>query len=95
LKPEDWLKQEILIKSEFDLKKFQDFDPTGLMTRQAVRSGQPIPHSVVHAPFMIRKGEKAVISSKNGGIVISDNVEAVDAGSAGDVIRVKNLKAGR
>lgn len=89
----DWNRVEVKIDSDRKLAQITDFDPTGLMISHSVREGAVLKKSWFKTPEMIRRGDRIMIVKSMGRLDILDRVEAMESGSHGEIIRVRNLKS--
>lgn len=67
----------------------------GQRARRAVRAGQVISLSHAIAPLLVKKGDQVVIRAEAEGIYATTTGEALQDGSKGDSIRVRNLSSGK
>lgn len=70
----------------YDLK---EIDGQRLLT--SIRAGEAIKRDTIEPTPVIRKGDRITILAENDGFHITASGEAMEAGSAGKVIRVRNL----
>jgi len=69
-------------------------DPTqaiGLEARITLYAGRPILPESLGPPTLVTRNQIAPLTFQRGGLTIATEVRALDAGGAGDVIRVMNL----
>jgi flagellar basal body P-ring formation protein FlgA len=67
---------------------------TGKEARRDLRAGKPIPLSALMKPLAVRQGEKVTVSYEESGFSISTKLMALEDGSTGDVISLRNLTTG-
>lgn len=68
---------------------------TGQRARRAIRSGQVITLSQATAPLMVSRGDQVLIRVEGNGVQASMTGEALQDGSKGQSIRVRNHSSGR
>jgi len=88
-----------MIGRRIEVTRLRDFtvnreEILGLRTQRRVRAGQPLLASTLLPQLAVRKGEQVVIQAEKDGIVASGKGEALENGSAGEAIRVRNLSSG-
>ena len=69
-------------------------DVEGMEARRTLLPGQPIPLTAVAAPEIVKRGQPARLVFHDGGLIIVAQVEAIQSGGTGDVIKVRNLDSG-
>lgn len=72
-------------------------DRSGLIGKTARRTllpGHPVPANAVEAPPLVARGAAIVIIFQEGGLMIRAQATALEAGSPGDLIRIRNLDSG-
>lgn len=67
----------------------------GQRARRSVRAGQVISLSHAVAPLLVKRGDQVVIRAEGEGIYASTSGEALQDGSRGETIRVRNLSSGK
>jgi flagella basal body P-ring formation protein FlgA len=72
----------------------QSGDITGKEARRALLAGRPIPLSALMKPLAVRRGEKVAVSYEDAGLSISTQLLALEDGSNGDLISLRNLATG-
>ncbi len=65
----------------------------GMAVKRAVRAGQPIIRQAVAPPVVVKRGSRVTILAQSPTLTIRVPGKAVEPGSAGDFIRVKNLQS--
>ena len=73
------------------------FDPeqiNGKVARRTLLPGRMIPLSYVRAAYLVEPGEPVQMVFAQGGLEISVTGVSLQAGSAGDMVRVRNLDRG-
>jgi flagella basal body P-ring formation protein FlgA len=66
----------------------------GQVARTTLLPNQPVTPSGVRSPFAVQQGQPAVVVFQSGGLVISGTAVALQAGSVGDVIGLRNTDSG-
>ncbi len=66
----------------------------GQSVRRAIRPDQPIRHSQVTAPNWVSIGDEVIIEAASGGFSAVMKGVALDSGSEGEPVRVRNLSSG-
>ncbi|MTI45926.1 flagella basal body P-ring formation protein FlgA [Roseibium hamelinense] len=66
----------------------------GMVARRTLLPGKPIPTTAVEAEVLVRRGEPARLVFQEQGLTIVMQVEAMQNGAAGKVVRVRNIDSG-
>lgn len=66
----------------------------GKVARRTLLPGRLIPVIGVAEPSLVARGAPVEIAYRDGGLTILAQAQALEAGSAGDVIRVRNADSG-
>lgn len=72
-------------------------DRAGLIGKTARRTllpGQPVPANAVETPPLVARGASVALVFQEGGLTILAQAKSLEAGSAGDLIKVRNLDSG-
>src|SRR5690625_824179 len=72
-------------------------DRAGLIGKTARRTllpGQPVPANAIETPPLVARGASVAIVFQEGGLIIRAQATSLEAGSPGDIIRVRNLDSG-
>jgi flagella basal body P-ring formation protein FlgA len=67
----------------------------GRVARKTLLPGRPIAINAVRDPYVVTKGEAALVVFQSGTLRISGSGVALQSGVAGDVIAVRNVDSGR
>ncbi len=67
----------------------------GKVARHTLLPGRPIDTAALREPYSINQGEAAMIVFQSGALTISGSGLALQSGSAGDVVSVRNVDSGR
>ncbi|WP_234053961.1 MULTISPECIES: flagellar basal body P-ring formation chaperone FlgA [unclassified Xanthobacter] len=67
----------------------------GKVARRVLPAGVPIPMSAVTDAIMVTKGVTARVVLREGGLQISGYAVPLESGSAGSIVRLKNLDSGQ
>lgn len=67
----------------------------GLRTRRAIRGGQVITLDLAEAPLLVERGDQVLIRVEADGVAASMTGEALQSGSKGEGIRVRNHSSGK
>jgi flagella basal body P-ring formation protein FlgA len=70
-------------------------DALGQTSRRSLRAGEVLRSGQLAAPVLVKRGEAVVMLAKIDGIEVSTAGEALDAGSRGAVVRVRNAASGQ
>lgn len=66
----------------------------GQSVRRSIRPDQPIRHSQITAPNWVNMGDEVIIEAASGGFSAVMKGVALDSGSEGEPVRVRNLSSG-
>ena len=66
----------------------------GKVARRTLLPGRPVPAIAVAEPELVARGTSVEIVFQEGGLTILAQAMSLEAGSAGDLIRVRNLDSG-
>lgn len=66
----------------------------GMIARRTLLPGKPVPVSAVAAQLLVKRGEPARLVFQEQGLTIVMQVEALQSGAAGKVVRVRNIDSG-
>lgn len=67
----------------------------GKVARRTLLPGRPVPAIAVEIPDLVARGAAVRIVFHEGGLMIQAQATALEPGSAGDLIRVRNRGSGR
>lgn len=67
----------------------------GLASRRTLRMGQVVSQRALLTPVLVQRGQSVAIEASNGGITVNVPGEAMDAGRAGETVRVRNVGSGK
>ncbi|WP_232219914.1 flagellar basal body P-ring formation chaperone FlgA [Pseudogulbenkiania sp. MAI-1] len=70
-------------------------EAVGLMSRSALRRGQPLRKKLLEAALLVRRGEAVEIVASKEEIVVTAPGEALENGRRNDLIRVRNVGSGK
>lgn len=70
-------------------------DAIGFSAKRALATGTELKHNMLATPLAIKRGEQTLITASGSGLKVQMNGKALQDGSAGDLIRVKNLSSDR
>jgi flagella basal body P-ring formation protein FlgA len=70
-------------------------DAVGQTSRRSLRAGEVLRAGQLAAPLLVKRGEAVVMLARHDGIEVSTAGEALDAGSRGAVVRVRNAASGQ
>jgi len=99
LPPKHELSADDLIGRRLEVTRLRDFtvhqeEILGQRTQRRIRAGQPLLASTLLPQLVVRRGEQVVIQAEKDGIVASGKGEALENGSVGEAIKVRNLSSG-
>lgn len=66
----------------------------GMMAKHTIPAGRPVTFSNVQHPPVILRGDLVALEAVSGGVAVTIPGQALEAGSVGDLIRVKNTSSG-
>jgi flagellar basal body P-ring formation protein FlgA len=66
----------------------------GKVARRTLLQGQPILISAVRDAYVVTQGKPVLLVFEAGGLTITSNALALQNGSAGDVVSVRNIDSG-
>jgi flagella basal body P-ring formation protein FlgA len=66
----------------------------GKVARRTLLPGQPISLSAIRDPYLVTQGKTATVVFEHGGLTITTNALALQNGSLGDVVSLRNLDSG-
>ncbi len=66
----------------------------GKVARRTLLPGRPVPVVAVAQPDLVSRGAPIEIVFQEGGLIILAHATTLEAGSAGDVIKVRNMDSG-
>ncbi|PTW60149.1 flagella basal body P-ring formation protein FlgA [Breoghania corrubedonensis] len=99
--PGDAIEPSMIVERRFPDATIQRFavvvnraDLAGMEARRTLLPGQPIPLNAVAVPELVKRGQPTRLVFHDGGLIIVAQVEAVQSGAVGDVIKVRNLDSG-
>lgn len=69
-------------------------DIVGKVARRTLLPGQPIPVNALRDPYLVVQGRTVQIVYRDGALTITGYAVALESGSEGDVIRVRNVDSG-
>ncbi|WP_193222221.1 flagellar basal body P-ring formation chaperone FlgA [Alkalilimnicola sp. S0819] len=67
----------------------------GMELRRPLRAGAVVSPGAVKAPTLVRRGQNVRLVVESGGVRISSQLEALQDGAEGELIRLKNPRSGR
>jgi flagella basal body P-ring formation protein FlgA len=70
-------------------------DAVGQTSRRSLRAGEVLRAGQLAAPLLVKRGEAVVMLARQDGIEVSTAGEALDAGSRGALVRVRNAASGQ
>jgi flagella basal body P-ring formation protein FlgA len=70
-------------------------DAVGQTSRRMLRAGDILRTSQLAAPVLVKRGETVAMVARRDGIEVSTSGEALDAGSRGALVRVRNGASGQ
>lgn len=66
----------------------------GKVARRTLIKGQPIPVNALREPYVVLTGKPAVVVYEDGGLTITGQATALQSGSIGDVVSLRNVESG-
>lgn len=66
----------------------------GKEARRRLQAGKPVPLAAVMKPIAVRRGMKVTASYEDAGLSISTQLVALEDGSSGDIISLRNVATG-
>jgi flagella basal body P-ring formation protein FlgA len=70
-------------------------DAVGQTSRRMLRAGDVLRNSSLSAPVLVKRGDAVVMIARIEGVEVSTAGEALDAGTKGATIRVRNIASGQ
>lgn len=73
------------------------FDPLlvdGMMAKHTIQAGKPVTFSSIQCLPVISRGDLVTLEAMSGGVIVAIPGEALESGSVGDRIRVRNTSSG-
>ena len=70
-------------------------DVLGKLLKRRIGANQPLTAVLLEEADLVRKGDTVIMSARSGGIAVRTQGEALNAGAAGEQIRVKNRGSSR
>lgn len=73
------------------------FDPSlvgGMMAKHTIQTGRPVAFSSIQCPPVVLRGDPVTLEAMSGGVIVAIPGEALESGSVGDRIRVRNTSSG-
>lgn len=67
----------------------------GKVTRRTLLPGRYIPAAALRDPYVVEQGASVQLLFEAGGLMISATAVTLQPGSAGDVVKVRNLDSGK
>lgn len=67
----------------------------GMEARSPLRAGFVLNANVLTPPLLVRRGERVTVLAQSGGFEVRSEAEALENGSRGDLISVRNLRSSR
>jgi len=99
--PGEEITHQHLIERRFPSRTAQQFrvvphrnDAVGKTARRTLPAGRPIPENAVENEVLVKRGEPARLVFQEQGLIIIMQVEAMQSGSEGKVVRVRNIDSG-
>ena len=66
----------------------------GKVARRTLLPGQPVPVNAVREPYAVNQGKSSLVVFQNGGLTITTQAIALQNGSVGDVVTLRNPDSG-
>jgi flagella basal body P-ring formation protein FlgA len=66
----------------------------GKVAKRTLLKGQPIPSNALREPYLVLSGKPATVVFEDGGLSITSQATALQSGSVGDVIALRNVESG-
>lgn len=70
-------------------------DAVGQASRRSLRAGEVLRAGQLAAPVLVKRGDQVAMVARQQGIEVSTAGEALDAGSRGAIVRVRNSASGQ
>lgn len=86
---------EVNASTNVDLYALKDEQLVGKVAVNTLLPGRAIALNAVREPYLVRRGLPTVLIFNSGGLVIQAVGTALEPGSAGDFIRVRNADSGK
>ncbi|WP_417669093.1 flagellar basal body P-ring formation chaperone FlgA [Roseibium sp.] len=99
--PGDELSGQNIVERRFPQRTTQQFavvphrnELIGMIARRTLLPGQPVPVNAVAHQLLVKRGDAARLVFREQGLQIVMQVEALQSGSAGATVRVRNIDSG-
>jgi flagellar basal body P-ring formation protein FlgA len=66
----------------------------GMAARRTLARGRPVPLGDLAAPFLVKEGDVVSAEFTSGALRIAVVLSALQSGSAGDIVRLRNRETG-
>lgn len=70
-------------------------DAVGQSSRRALREGQVLQARLLNKAVLVKRGAAVRIVARHGGVSVQNAGESLQAGSLGDIVRVRNTASGK
>lgn len=70
-------------------------DAVGQSSRRALREGQVLQARLLNKAVLVKRGAAVRIVARHGGVSVQNSGESLQAGSLGDIVRVRNTASGK
>ena len=65
------------------------------VSRRTLLPGRPVLRNAIRNRHIIKRGKVSTVVYRSGGLVITNSATALESGSTGDVIKLRNIESGR
>jgi flagellar basal body P-ring formation protein FlgA len=66
----------------------------GKVAKRTLLKGQPVPVNALREPYLVLSGKPATVVFEEGGLSITSQATALQSGSVGDVVALRNIESG-
>lgn len=99
--PGDEVTRQDIVEKRFPKRTTQQFSVIadraqliGLVARRTLLPGRPIPVNAVSEQMLVQRGQPGRLVFREQGLHIVMQVEVLQSGGAGDLVRVRNIDSG-
>ena len=99
--PGEEITRQTVIERRFPERTTQQFSVVtnrneliGMVARRTLLPGKPIPVNAITMQMLVKRGEPGRLVFREQGLVIIMQVEVLQSGGAGDLVRVRNVDSG-
>jgi len=95
LSKSSWNRKYIKLRTVQDLERIRLIDPTGYVASRDIRKGSVLKNQYLKLPFSVKSGSQVTIIKSIGTLTIKLKGTAMENGSIGQIIRIRNSRSGK